>query len=308
MRFLLLLLVGLAMLPAFADDETPPGQPDRFWHRKAEGWFWYHDPKDEEAVKPSPVPEAQAPAAKLEPKKTPFSVEWLREHMPKVLDAAIDNPTKENVEANLYLQRVALDKAQRYANMTRRVVAGDPFLDENNRVPMSTYAQPIFLRQHAKATVEALRYVATQAGLWVFFDSKCEFCRPQANTVQQFAKEYGFITRFISMDGAGLPNVTEFSVNQGQAQLLNLRITPTTVLVVPPNNYYIVSQGMMAQSQLGDRVLLAAENNNLLSPEMQARLQVYDRGVLTSDDISDGASEDPKVWVKHLKDRLQGRY
>lgn len=30
--------------------------------------------------------------------------------MPKLLDAAINDPTKENVEAYLYAQRVAMDK------------------------------------------------------------------------------------------------------------------------------------------------------------------------------------------------------
>lgn len=228
--------------------------------------------------------------------------------MPKLLDAAIDDPSKENVEAYLYAQRVAMDKSQRYAEMTTRVVAADPFLDENNRVPIATYTKPFFLRNAQAGVTEALKHVATVGGLWVFFDSKCEFCRPQVNTVQKLAKEYGFVTKFISMDGKPLPNVTEFENNTGQASILNLRITPTTVLVVPPNNYYIVSQGMMAQDQLAERIIIAADSNNLLPKDIAQKINTYDRGVLTNEDTQKGASDDPKQWVKYLKDKLEGRY
>lgn len=294
---------------AQASAEPTEGSP-RFIERKAEGWFFYKDPK---VVAPPPpvVIKPPKPGAKAEPKKDqqePFSVAWLRENMPKLLDAAIDDPTKENVEAYMYAQRVAMDKSQRYAEMTTRVVAADPFLDENNRVPIASYTKPFFLRNAQAGVAEALKHVSTVGGLWVFFDSKCSFCQPQVNTVQQLAKQYGFVTKFISMDGKTLPNVPEFVLNSGQANILNLRITPTTVLVVPPNNYFIVSQGMMAQDQLSERIIAAADSNNLLPKDIALKIHTYDRGVLTNEDTKQGASDDPKEWVQYLKNKLQGRY
>lgn len=88
--------------------------------------------------------------------------------MPRFLDAAINNPTKENVETYLYAQRVAMDKSQRYAEMTQRVVAADPFLDENNRVPIAAYTKSFFLRQFNAGNAEALKHIAKVGGLWVF--------------------------------------------------------------------------------------------------------------------------------------------
>ena len=289
-----------------ADDE----QPSRFIERKAEGWFFYKDPKEAPPPAPLVIPKPKPSQQPKNDKKVdePFSVAWLRKNMPKLLDDAINDPTKENVEAYLYAQRVAMDKSQRYAEMTTRVVAADPILDENNRVPIASYTKPFFLRKAQAGIDEALKYVAGVGGLWLFYDSKCEFCQPQANTIQELSKEYGFITKFISMDGKTLPNVPEFEVNAGHANLLNLRLTPTTVLVVPPNNYYIVSQGMMAQDQLAQRIVIAADANNLLPKEISAKVRTYDRGVLTDDDTKQGASDDPKQWVKYLKDRLEGRY
>ncbi len=306
-KLLLLALVACA-LPAIAQEEGGTG---RFFDRKSEGWYWYIDPKDQ-------PPEEKAPAVVLADKPThtkaetakkePFSVEWLRENMPKLLDAAVNNPTKENVEAYFYAQRVAMDKSQRYAEQARQVVANDPFLDENNRVPIASYTKPFFLRETQEAKDVALKHIASVGGLWVFFDSKCKFCQPQANSVAELSKKYGILTNFISMDGKGLPNIAQFSRDKGHAKQLKLKITPTTVLVVPPNNFYIVSQGMMAQDQLADRILLAAESNSLLPKDISTRLNAYDRGVLTNEDTQDGRSDDPKQWVQKLKDRLQSRY
>jgi conjugal transfer pilus assembly protein TraF len=302
-----LLFAAVALsLPAMAQEEPAAGQ---FFSRKSEGWYWYIDPRDE--VKPEPLkvqPPKQASKPSEPAKAAPFSVEWLRTNMPKLLDAAVNDPTKENVEAYLYAQRVTMDKSQRYAEQSQRVVAADPFLDENNRVPIASYTKPFFLRQAQEGKLEALKHVATVGGLWVFFDSKCIFCQPQVNTANELAKKYGLITKFISMDGKGLPNVKQFVRDSGQAKRLNLKITPTTVLVVPPNNFFVVSQGIMAQDQLSDRILLAADSNALLPKDLSAKMNSYDRGVLTSNDTQQGRTDDPKVWVKYLKDRLESRY
>lgn len=308
---ILALLAGL--VPALAQDAASQEGGGAFLKRKGEGWFWYQDPKD--APKPPPVvppkPKPQTPAKaekKVDPKDEPFSAKWLQENMPRLLEAAIDNPTKENVEAYLYAQRVAMDKSQMYAEKARQVVNSDPFLDENNRVPLSTYAKPAFLKGVEQGKSEALKHLSTVGGIWVFFDSKCSFCKPQIYSVQELARKHGFITKFVSVDGAGVPELPSFEKDNGHAKLLDLKITPTTVLVVPPNNYYVVSQGMMAESQLADRIVLAADSANLLPEPIATKVRSYDRGVLKPDDTKQGASSDPAQWVKYLKDRLQGRY
>ena len=310
-RSLLLLLAALAATAAFAQDD--PEEPQgRFVERKGEGWFWYKDPKD--APKP-PQKKPSAPAAAPAPApppankvEAPFSVQWLRNAMPKLLEKAVDHPTKENVEAYLYAQRVAMDKSQTYAEKARAVVVNDPFLDENNRVPLSTYAKPSFLRGVEDGQDEALKHLATVGGIWVFFDSKCSFCKTQVYSVQQTVKKFGFNVKYISTDGQGMPDVPSFVKDNGHAKLLNLKLTPTTVLVVPPNNYYVVSQGMMAQSQLEQRLVLAADSANLFPDDLAKKVRAYDRGVLKPEDIKQGAGDDPTEWVKYLKDRLQGRY
>jgi len=284
-------------------DEAPVG---RFIERKGEGWYWYQDPKEKISRKPLPVTPAKAEA---QPKKDePFSVAWLRKNLPIFREHAIDSPTQENIEAYMYAQRVAMDKSQNFAEATQRVVYADPFLDENNRVPMSSFAKPAFLLSVEKSGNAALNELAKTGGLWMFFDSKCDYCKVQAHILNRVAKKHGFLTKFISLDGKGTPEIPEFVKDNGHAAMLNMRVTPTTVLVVPPKTYLIVSQGMMAETQLEERILVAAESQNLLSPELAAKVAQYTRGVLKTDDMKNGAGEDPAIWVKTLKDRLNGRY
>jgi conjugal transfer pilus assembly protein TraF len=87
-------------------------------------------------------------------------------------------------------------------------------------------------------------------------------------------------------------------------------MTPTTVLVAPPNHFLVVSQGMMAQTQIEERMLVAAESEDLLPRELLANVRRYDRGVLKADDTRDAgvSGQDPAEWVKLLKDKLKGRY
>lgn len=308
---LVMLLAASAAFGAFAQEQAAEEPHGRFLERKAEGWFWYRDPKDA----PKPPNKASAPAPAISPapapakkEDEPFSVKWLRDAMPRLMERAIDNPTKENVEAYLYAQRVAMDKSQIYAEKVRSVVINDPYLDENNRVPLSTYAKPSFLRGVEDGQDDALKHLAGIGGIWVFFDSKCSFCKTQIYSVQETVKKYGFNVKYISTDGKGMPETPKFVKDNGHAKLLNLKLTPTTVLVVPPNNYYVVSQGMMAQSQLEQRLVLAADTANLFPETIAKKVRAYDRGVLKPDDVKQGASGDPADWVKYLKDRLQGRY
>lgn len=280
------------------------------------GWFWYETPP---VIEPEQEPEKpiveQAPtkpaettiAPQKEQKPAAFSVKWLRENMPALLDKAIDEPTDENVSAYLYAQRIALDKAQNYAEKTQQVVANDPFLDENNRVPLATFAKKEFLQRSKDGQVRALDYLGTQAGIWMFFDSTCDFCHVQSRIVQAVAKRHRFNTMFISMNGQGMPNLPEHYNNYGQAESLGVTMTPTTVLVVPPNTYLIVSQGLMAEDQLAERLIVAADSNGLFPEEYKKEVNLYRNGVLTTDELSEGADDDPGVWLKRLKEKISGK-
>jgi len=85
------------------------------------------------------------------------------------------------------------------------------------------------------------------------------------------------------------------------------------VMVAPPNTYAIVSQGLITSSDLEDKILMSARMANVIPEELLKKYQIYNKGVLTTDDLKTDSGErvdmtDPAQWVKFLQEKLQGRY
>ena len=301
-------LGGLACRGAHADDNS-------YYKEKAQGWFWYQ--KTPEPVKPKPkaplppsAPVKSAPPKHVAPPK--LSADWLRKNLPRLRDEAIDNPdNKEKVAAYMYAQRVLLDKAQRFAEAAASLSSTDPLLDESTRIPADYLAAASFERGITDNQVKALKYLSGKAGLFFFFDSRCDFCQLEVKSVKWLADKYGFLVKNISVDGKPMPGMNDWARDQGQAAALNLRIFPTTVMVVPPNNYYVISQGFQSAESLGKKIMTVAIGSKLLPENMLSVAQSYDRGVLTAKDMRDPAiTGDPgsPEWVHAVRSRLGHRY
>ncbi len=315
-KLVLLILAMLTTFGCFAQTSN-----EGFYAGKREGWFFHKDPKEQKVkppvVPPAPPPEStksvEKPPGPVVQKAPPFSVKWLRENLDTLRDAAIDNPTQENVSAYYYAQRVLLDKADRFATISQQVVLSDPYLDENNNFPFATAARANVMRLREDAKKAGLAHVATKAGIWFFFDSKCTYCAMQISVLKHFADDYGFVVKAISLDGKTLPGLP-FPVvkDQGQFKSLNLSLTPTIVLALPPKTFLIVSQGLLDNASADDRLLSAAATQQILPPEIAKEIDVFAKGVLTVEDLtSDEAkqsTEKTSTWVEYLRGKLKNRY
>lgn len=296
--------VALISCPSIAEQNSKV-----FYGDKEEGWFFYKDPRELKPKAPVPVqPEPPKSEKQVEKKSEMFSVEWLRANMDKLRDVAIDNPTDTNIRAYLYAQRVTLDKAQNFANAASVIANTDPLLDENNRIPFASALKASLMRVVGQAREDTLKQMAQKGGIWFFFDSKCDMCRIQYPVLESFRKQYGFVTRNISMDGKALPGMEQFLPDHGQAAGLGLKITPTLVFVVPPNNYMIISQGANSVDGIGDKVLLAANHLKLVPEDLARKQNVFNNGILSTEEMKGlEQTEDPEKWVEYLQKALGGK-
>lgn len=311
----IVLTVLLALFSIGHADNTRNG----FYGGKEEGWFFYKDPKEmkrKELEVPPPSPEPEAPAAESAVKGEevrPFSVKWLRENLDKLRDIALDDPSPENVRAYYYAQRVMLDKADKFATASREVVLSDPYLDENNNFPYASAARANLMRLQHDAKKAGLRSLSEKVGIWFFFDSKCAKCSMQVSVVNHLAKDYGFLVKGISLDGQGLAGLeVPFVRDRGQFRALNLSMTPTLVMAVPPKTFLILSQGVLSDESADDRILSVAATQKLLPPEISKEIDVFSNGILSSDDLNSedakGIGSDPKKWVEYLQTKLKAKY
>jgi conjugal transfer pilus assembly protein TraF len=286
--------LGLLSATCLAEEK-----PDR-------GWFFYE---------PEPVPakmKSEDKLDKIKPQdnaKKPMTVAWMRKMIPILQERAYDDPTPENVAAYAYLVRALGDKAQRYTEVHMDLIKTDPFLDMNNSMPLNQSNRDEILNTAGEKNREALKLVAQKAaGLFVFFDSKCPFCKTQIAVVNRLAKKYKFDVQYVSVDGKGLPGAAGWVPDNGHAKMLGIKIYPTTILAIPPKTYVPVSFGLMAEDQLQAGILASAKAANLIPKDMIKDMSPFDRGVLTLEDMQDGAYDDPAKFVEYYKEKLGDRY
>ncbi len=112
------------------------------------------------------------------------------------------------------------------------------------------------------------------------------------------------------MDGKRLPKMGNDEIilpDKGQAVNLRLRITPSIVLLAPPNNFYVVSQGLITQSSLESKILLVAEQQNLLPKHLKDKLDPYSKGIITPQqmnrmqEVEKELNDDPTKIVDYIK-------
>ncbi len=233
-----------------------------FYKRGQEGWFWYRENQwTEEETRTETLPAKEIGSGGGKPM---FSAAWLRENLPKFRDLAIDNPAPENVAAYFALQRVALDKAERFARTAKMLPLLYPALDENARRPIATAAAYRMDSLAAQAEDELLRRIAGFAGIFFFFQSDCHHCIAQASVLKALENQYGFKILPVSVDGMPLisGDYPQFQVDQDQSRVLGVTVTPAMFLVNPDaagnGRIQLIGQGEMALSQVRRRILDAA--------------------------------------------------
>lgn len=255
-RWLILALVLLAML-ALASDESD------FYERKAEGWFWYQDTHSDPESAKAPEPQSAPVLPKAQPEEPapmPFTVDWVRQELPKVVDRAWDNPSPQNIRHFLILQQFVMNRAEQFRNVTQQVVTGDPWLDETSRRPLGAETGRLVNEQAGKARHELLATVSQRAGLWFFYRSGCPHCEGQAVVMEVMRHHYGFDMIAVALDGQPLGNglFPDYRPDRGQAKKLNVQTVPAIFLVSPAGRFSSISQGELALNEMQSRILVAA--------------------------------------------------
>lgn len=300
------------LLGSVAATAAPGITEASFYTNKEDGWFWYEDPPPEQAPAEEEPPATPAPGPASGP--APMSVEWLRTNLPILRDKAIDQPTSENVAAYFYAQRIMMDKAQVFSDKAREITSSDPLLDENLRVPFASAAKTAQLRNSNESKKEILAAVAEKAGLWFFHDDTCQYCETQVPVANTLARRYGIPVVYISRQGGAIPGLDpgiKVRPAEGRFERLGVTHTPSVMMLVPPNDYYLIAQGFTSLSSLEDRIVNAAHRYGLVDERLYQDAVPTSRGVLQADASAGSESVDwnaPEQWVPYLKKMLAETY
>ncbi|KZL24228.1 conjugal transfer protein TraF [Pseudovibrio sp. Ad37] len=307
-------------------------QEEGFFERSEEGWFWYKEEPEVEEVAPEPVAPApqivisspeQSEVQDDPAPKAPITIgaAWLRENMPRYLDAAMDNPTLENVEAYLMLQRIAMDRSQTFAEVSQVVTVGNQNLDELARRPSASFATQQLDRIAGRKREKLLSTLTEKVGFFYFFKSDCELCYTQDNIMNLIEDNMGFSVMRISLDGKPIPGLQArpFSIDDGHAEMLGVQVLPAVFLVSDEGEIAPIGQGAMALPQISQRALIASlkagwitnEQYNETRPltdldnNLADRLGIDGQPIEGMPTVSGDEFVPPKVLLKALKSNLQ---
>ncbi len=309
---LLSVFFSAAVFSAKKDDPQGPGGMD-FVKEKERGWFWYEKMQEEieeskiEPEPPPPPPPEEQPQpekeiAKAAPPPTsspapagpaPLSAEWFRKNLDTYRDRAIDTPSGENVQAYLYLQRIMMDKAERFARKYEEMVVGDPYLDETSRYPTASFAGKNMESVAKNEGLALLTKISERAGIFFFFKGDCPLCGQQAWILNEFRKKNGIEVIAVSIDGSRLSKEYFKTIDDsGQAAMMGVGLYPAIVLASPPKKYKPIGQGGgYTVKDIEERTLLVAKSLSVISEEEYERTYPV-KGSFTLTDTSDLEMDD----------------
>lgn len=311
-------LVALSVVVCSAPAQVK--QTNDFLKNREEGWFWY-EVEPEPVAPPKEVPQPKPKAKPLpsvikieKPKPKPMSVEWFQKEYPALLNKAIDEPSEENVQAYRYATRVMMDKASNFTRTFQRQSLLDPLLDETVRSPLASAMRGSYQRWSNEQKQKATEAISKKAGMWVFLDDKCPFCALQYPVVSRTAKERGFEISYITPDGqrpSWLMGEATVLKDSGQSRHLKIQVRPAIALVVPPEKIIVLTQGMLSQDLLEERILHAGDSAGLITGQARKDAFPEERGILTTEDIreiGDEIQKDPNAITNSTQTRIQKRY
>jgi len=227
---------------------------DQFYHKKAEGWFWYEEAlllksKQQLENDPNSTSNLTDPIAVIEnyQKQLDFN-----------LKQALVAPTIPNVAAYLKMQQQLLRNASNFANTWKRTLMYYPELDPTVKQPISHLGRQIYLSEQQKYINNKIKEAAKDYGLIFFFKSQCSYCHEFAKTVNNFAKSFGLEVLAITLDGKSIPEYPNAKANNGISEQFKIYAVPALMLTNPTTGQTIpITFGMISEQELIDRISLA---------------------------------------------------
>lgn len=232
-------------------------EPRAYYGEKGRGWFWKETPPFINPAPPASPPARALPAAPA-PSVTPppLSAAWFRQELGRFRDAALDQASEEDVLRYFRLQRLLMDKAERFSETARRLVLRHPELDENRRHPLAPFAKEAeeVLRDRARQSI--LKALSQRTGLLLLHRSDCPYCLKMAPLLEGLGHDSGLRLYALSLDGPplrGLYSARPLSLAALPRGIAPMA-TPALYLMVPGRGFEPVAEGALSLHALVERL------------------------------------------------------
>jgi conjugal transfer pilus assembly protein TraF len=218
--------------------------------RVLQGYNWYSEKLKQEKSQQSKTPQEKISDEKNALPDYEKNIRKLKKRLEAAHRRSLDNPTDENILAELYLEKKMMQKAKLYAERRVAIAKFAPdllSLDEHSNVLHRSVRQ----QKESKKNHEKLTRLSKDWGLILQVDNECPHCHVFAPIVLEFANQYGFEVLAASIDGLDFENI-EGVVDAGQMQAFNPnRETPILYLLKNDGSEVLpISRGINSADQI----------------------------------------------------------
>jgi conjugal transfer pilus assembly protein TraF len=276
------------------------------------GWNFYFPDRIKEIIEPqeSAPPSPSSPSPQKAP--PPMSVEWFQQNYETIRNRAVNEPTPENLRAELYAQRVMMDKSEVFARRRQHVQKADPYLQEGDRLPLFGATSLAMVNHQQDLKKEATNELLSSSALLVFYDHACTYCRRSVSMLNYLTTEFKDLDLRVMARNTpspdSIPNLFP-SVPVYPDELLSmsekLGVTtwPSYLIVTEDETVSVIARGMVPYQMLVDRMLVAGFETGVLGKSWYERIYQNERGLIAAsayDALPENISEDPVLLINSV--------
>ncbi|WP_342259840.1 conjugal transfer protein TraF [Candidatus Tisiphia endosymbiont of Metellina segmentata] len=217
------------------------------------GFLWY----SEQPMSKSPAYCRSKLSSEIGKKQQPHDqrIESLKQKFNNAQRKALDNPTLENVIKAQKLQKIIMEKSQKFAAMWQLATLIEPSLLNNNE-PSNSLHKKLYQETTEQINNNKLINLAKDWGLILQVSNNCPYCQAFAPIAKQFASKYGFQLLLVSNNGTDFQNI-KTSKDTGLLQALNPEnIVPILYLVDSSGKrIYPVAREIISEDKIIENIM-----------------------------------------------------
>ncbi|MPX68933.1 conjugal transfer protein TraF [Moraxella catarrhalis] len=199
-----------------------------------------------------PTPPAEERVTRLEDVKT---IEQLRQLLKDKEDAAVMNPTEDNIKAYLEVWNHSQEKASVFADQWQRVVWKNPQLDYSINYPTTAMGLNVANQQRQQTRNMTIQALAQKHGIIFFFRSDCPYCHATSRVLKALNQQYGIEVIAASLDSGGLPEFPRPKDGRNLAQKWQVQVVPALFIANKQTAEYApIGFGAMTMEEIIDRM------------------------------------------------------
>ncbi|MCH9625622.1 MAG: hypothetical protein S4CHLAM123_07980 [Chlamydiales bacterium] len=214
--------------------------------RRAEGWAWYEDKKQE------------VPAKKENPASSNEEIQQIRQNLEEKLSKAILNPTDENVLVYMKEQMKWVEKSSDFASAWAHLLLSNPYLDQTvTGRPVSQYGLQFHKNQALEKRDQIIASLTKNHGLIFFYEGSNPVSMHVAEVVQEFSEKYGWEVLNVSVDEVVLEQLHNTKKDNGISKKMEIALFPALVVVDPRNDIvHPIAFGLVSIDKIEENIML----------------------------------------------------